>query len=378
MSFFYKKLCILIILLSAVSPTKTATLSLGAMFRITKFVATKTLQSGLSYYVGKRLFKCAFKQVCSTHNFKLMQLRARVYAADLPKHVKKTLLSALNDAHFAQTEQTMAALTQFITISLSIPWKKNLPPQANLKRIENSLNTSIFGMKDAKNAVLDAIFAYNSGMTTKIPPLCLVGPPGVGKTAFALAVAGALGLPSLTVSAAGMSDPEIFFKGANKTYQGASPGFFVTGFTACACKNPVIVIDEIDKAATGNTKGTVQNILLQVFDPLQSNNFMDQYLNMPLDISGPLYITTANSLQDIIDPLKDRMMIIEIPNYSEKERILLANTLLWGAISGSQKISADLKKIIIEAALEKTNDTKSIRDLKKHLTQSIIRWLRTH
>lgn len=331
------------------------------------------------FEISRMIYAYVMSEIFNPQNIKLVHLRGLVYAKrNLPEDLQRKLLNAINEAHFSKSSEAIGDATTLVAVALNFPWGKIISPQTNLNRIESMLNASTFGLKDAKEAILDIIFAYNSGMTTKIPPLCLVGPPGVGKTSFALSVATALNLPMITVSAAGMSDPDTFFRGFSRTYRGSKPGFFVKKFSECGCLNPVIVIDEIDKAATGNEKGTAQNILLQIFDPAQNKFFHDLFLDIGIDISQAIFITTANCEDHIIDPLKDRMLMIQIPNYSDKEREIMANTIIWRGIPGNHRIPASLRKKLIHTALEETKQTKSIRDLKKKLSQSVIRWLRKH
>jgi len=338
-------------------------------------LAKDTIKTAMTIALIKAITN-QFYKIC---NFTLFQLRARVYAAErnLPHNVRNALLDAINKAHLSHNEHNIELLAEYIATALSVPWKTIKKPNTNLKHINETLNKTIYGMKDAKEAILDIIFAYNIGITSKIPPICLIGPPGVGKTAFAVSVANALNLPSVVISATGMSDPDAFFRGFLRTYSGAAPGFFAKSFTAAGCCNPVIVIDEVDKESKGNSKGTIQNCLLQIFDPMQNSAFRDLYLDLPLDVSQPIYVVTANDRNNIIDPLLDRMIMIEIPNYTEEERVFMANNILWKSISQSHKLSFAKKQLIVDAALAKTATTRSIRDLKKHLTQTIIRTLRT-
>lgn len=374
------KACILGFFLFHQAQIKSSFWSLAALDKLRSYIPQKAVIGGLTLYATQELFRFLQSHLYNMCNFRLVQLRTDVYTAGskLPRAVRKKLLKEINDAHFTQTPYRIAEVTEFVSKALRVPWKTMKTPQTNIRIVENALNTSIFGMKDAKDAILDIIFAYNSGATTTFPPICLVGPPGVGKTAFALAVAKALNLPSIIVSASGMSDPDTFFRGHNQSYKAAAPGFFITNFTSCGCKNPVVVIDEIDKEATGNDRGTIQNILLQVFDGIQNKKFRDNFLEMEIDVSNVIYIVTANDRKNITGPLQDRMIMIEVENYSEKERSTMAQTILWATVHNTHKISEKVKKQIVEEALAKTEHTKSIRDLKKHLSQSTLRWLRTH
>ena len=187
----------------------------------------------------------------------------------------------------------------------------------------------------------------------------MYGPPGTGKTAFAIALAKALNIPYIIISATGASDPDAFFRGSLRAYIGSAPGFFFSAFSQTQCINPLVIIDEIDKQAVGNHKGTIQNVLLQVLDPMQNKRFRDYFLNHNLDVSNACVVTTANDISQISDPLQDRMLMIKVDTYSDAERELMAQTIIWDNIPGSHKIPHSLKKEFIEKALKKTNKSKN-------------------
>lgn len=333
-----------------------------------------------SLVFGSFFFRFIKENVFTPKNFTLMHMQARVYklGSKLLPEVKTKLLNAIHEARFTSNEMDIADLKLFVTTALKYPWGLLKSPQRNLDQVQQTLDEKIFGMREAKELVLDALFAHNIGLATKFPPICLLGPPGVGKTAFATALAGTLGLPSLVISAAGMDDPDTFFRGFSRTYKSSLPGFFVTSFSMCECVNPVIVIDEIDKEAKGNSKGTVQNVLLQILDPVQNKIFRDRFLDLPLDVGNAFYIVTANDLKNVIEPLQDRMIIIHIPNYSQRELLTMAHGIIWESITGARGIPRPIKEVIIQETLEETENNKelSVRTLKKNIAKKVIRWLR--
>ncbi len=313
-------------------------------------------------------------------NLKLIHMQAKLFKLNknLPPEAQKKLSAQLKEIHFSRNPHQFADFEEFAHTVFAYPWGITKEPQRSIDLVQKALNANIFGMKEPKEHILDVLFSYHQGFISNFPPICLAGPPGVGKTVFATTLATALGLPQLIISAAGMDDPDSFFRGFSRTYKGSVPGFFVTMFTTCGCINPVIVIDEIDKEAKGNSKGTIQNILLQILDPAQNTEFRDKYLDLPIDVSQPFYILTANNLNNVIEPLQDRMIVINIPNYSPEELKEMAYGIVWNAILGTKRIPAATKAEIIEKTLQKLPKDTSVRSVKKVLASSVIRWLRLH
>jgi|GEM_PF-5044788 len=311
-------------------------------------------------------------------NLKLLHMQASIYklGKKLPPEANSKLLAQIREVQMSRNPFEFAELENYVRSTLRFPWGSIITPQKNLSIVKKALDANVFGMSEPKECVLDALFSYHQGFLSNLPPICLVGPPGVGKTAFATALANALGLPQRIISVAGMDDPDSYFRGFSRTYKGALPGFFVSMFTSCQCINPVVVIDEVDKEAKGNSKGTVQNILLQILDPMQNQVFRDRYLDLPLDVSQAFYILTANKLENIIEPLQDRLLIMHIPNYSKEEIEIMAHGIIWNSISGTKQIPITVKEQMIQGTFTNLSKEPSIRSIKKTLSCNVIRWLR--
>jgi ATP-dependent Lon protease len=341
-----------------------------------KFAFVTALTGGSNLYFLGQLFSLASKQFKNTKTSPFHTIKQKIEDSKMPTALKKELYEEINYTELNGTDEKIGETKAFINLVLNYPWKTFKKPESNLTKIQNKLDTKIFGMHKIKALILDNFCAYHDGRTKRIPPICLYGPPGTGKTAFAIALAKALNLPYIIISATGASDPDAFFRGSLRAYIGSAPGFFFSAFSQAQCINPLIIIDEIDKQAVGNHKGTIQNVLLQVLDPMQNKRFRDYYLNFNLDVSNACVVTTANDISQISDPLQDRMLMIKVDPYSDAERELMAQTIIWETIPGSHKIPHALKKIFIEKALQKTRESKNIRSLKKILLKKVNRWLR--
>jgi len=343
-------------------------------FRLARFVFSSTLSGGANIYFLGQIINFAYQKFNSSSPF--YRLEQKISLSKMPSSLKSELYEEIKYAQLSHSEERAGGTHAFINQVLHFPWRKKKEPEADLKKIYQRIDSKIFGMHKIKKLVLDLFFAYHEGRIKHISPLCLYGPPGTGKTAFAVALAKALNLPYIIISATGANDPDAFFRGSLRTYVGSAPGFFFSAFSQLQCINPLIIIDEIDKQAVGNHRGTIQNVLLQALDPVQNKRFRDYYLNHDIDISNAFIITTANDINLISDPLQDRMLMVKVDEYSEKEREIIASTIIWNKIKGTYKIPPDVKKQFIQKALLKTAETRNIRSLKKILTKKINRWLR--
>jgi ATP-dependent Lon protease len=208
----------------------------------------------------------------------------------------------------------------------SIPWNLHSPDNQNLLQAETILEEDHFGLEDIKERILEhvAVGTLTSGIKSVI--LCLVGPPGVGKTSIGKSIARALGRTFYRFSVGGMRD-EGEIKGHRRTYLGAMPGKIIQAIKNCKKMNPVIMIDEIDKMSTGY-HGDPASALLEVLDPEQNSDFLDHYLDVRTDLSGILFITTANTLDTIPDALRDRMEILRLSGYIAQEKLEIASKYL--------------------------------------------------
>ncbi len=215
-----------------------------------------------------------------------------------------------------------AVIRGYIETVLELPWNKASKDNRNLEDAERILDEDHYGMEKVKERMLEFLAVRNLTAKGDSPIICLVGPPGTGKTSIARSVARALDKKYVRISLGGVRD-EAEIRGHRKTYVGAMPGRIANGLKNAGVKNPLMLLDEIDKISS-DYKGDTASALLEVLDSEQNSRFRDHYVELPIDLSEVLFIATANSLQDIQKPLLDRMEIIEVSSYTENEKAHIA------------------------------------------------------
>ena len=236
------------------------------------------------------------------------------------KEVKEKIKKEIDRFKNISSSSSESAVARgYIETLLELPWNKTSRDNKDLKNAEQILNADHYGLEKVKERMLEFLAVRNLTSKGESPIICLVGPPGTGKTSIARSVAKALDKKYVRISLGGVRD-EAEIRGHRRTYVGAMPGRIVNGLRSAGVKNPLMLLDEIDKMSS-DYKGDTASALLEVLDAEQNKKFRDHYVEIPIDLSEVLFIATANSVQDIPRPLLDRMELIEVTSYTENEKL---------------------------------------------------------
>ncbi len=249
--------------------------------------------------------------------------RRQIAEAKLPQEVEEKLIKEvmhLEKQPFGSAEASV--LRNYLDVFLELPWTKTSRERANVQAARKILDADHFGLDKVKERILEFVAVKQLAPDLKGQIICLVGPPGVGKTSIAASVAKTLGRRYVRVSLGGVTD-ESEIRGHRKTYLGSMPGRIINAFRQAKTNNPLILLDEIDKIGN-DYRGDPASAMLETLDPEQNVAFVDRYVEIPFDLSRALFITTANNAQNIPGPLYDRMEIIELPSYTREEKFQIA------------------------------------------------------
>ncbi|MBX3302717.1 MAG: endopeptidase La [Nitrospira sp.] len=256
------------------------------------------------------------------------RLKKQITDADLPDHIRKEVeREVARLGKVPPTSPDHQVLRTYLELVLELPWKKASEEHLDLFTVRQVLEEDHYGIKEVKERIVEHLAVLKLNPTAKSPILCLVGPPGVGKTSLGQSIARAMGRTFERFSLGGVHD-EAELRGHRRTYVGSLPGRIIQAIRRAGVNNPVLMLDEVDKMGR-DFRGDPAAALLEILDPAQNHTFRDHYVDLPFDLSKVFFITTANTLDTISQPLLDRMEVIRLQGYSEREKAEIARRYLW-------------------------------------------------
>lgn len=339
--------------------------------KISKDVETKIQKRQREYYLMEQLKGIKRELGIDDGRDKLVDtFKKRIEKLQLPETPKKVFDDEINKLSTLEPSMSeFGVIRNYLDWITSLPWGLTSKEQYSISTAKKILNEDHYGLKDIKDRILEfiAVGKLLGKVDGKI--ICFVGPPGVGKTSIGKSIARALNRQFFRFSVGGMTDvAEI--KGHRRTYIGALPGRIIQALRKVQTQNPLILIDEVDKIGHGGIHGDPSAALLELLDPEQNNNFLDNYLDIPVDLSKVLFVCTANTLDTIPRPLLDRMEVIELTGYVAEEKIKIAENYLAPTAkkaSGLNDVNVTISEDAIVSLMKKYCRESGVRSLKKYI-----------
>lgn len=333
----------------------------------TKVIIDKTQKE---YYLREQL-KTIKKELDKDNNSDADEYRTLLNAKSMPSYAKEKLEKEINRLDKIQTSSPeYTVCNDYINFAINLPWEQSSEVNKDILNLEEKLEKGHFGLEDVKERIVEHIAVMQTADNVNTPILCLLGPPGVGKTSIAKSIANALNVKYTRISLGGLRD-EAEIRGHRRTYIGAMSGRIIRAINETKINNPLVLLDEIDKIST-DFRGDPSAALLEVLDKEQNKEFKDNYLEMPFDISKVFFICTANDISKIPAPLRDRLEIIQLSSYTVEEKEIIATKFLIPKQLENHNLSKSNlkinKSIIKKIITEYTRET-GVRQLERNIAK---------
>lgn len=332
-------------------------------------VRTKMNEAQKNFYLREKITAMKEEMGDFSQDDDMLELAKKIKKAKLPKEAKEKIDSEMKKLAKMPPSSAESTVTRnYIETVIELPWAKSTKDIVDLKKANEILERDHYGLKDAKNKVLDflAVKKLNSNMKGSI--LCFAGPPGIGKTSLGKSIADAMGRKFVRVSLGGVKD-EAEIRGHRRTYIGSMPGKIMKALKDAGTNNPVILLDEIDKMSN-DFKGDPASAMLEVLDPEQNSHFEDHYIDMPFDLSKVFFVATANDLRTVAPPLVDRMEIVSLSSYTAFEKLHIARQYLIDQAkeeNGLKNIDLSLSDNTILRIISEYTREAGVRNLKREI-----------
>lgn len=332
-------------------------------------VKTKMNEAQRAYYLKEKISVMKEELGDFSQDDDVIEIVDRLKNADIPKEVREKLEVEVKKLSKMQPfSAESSVIRNYIEAVLDLPWNSQTDDALDLKKASEILERDHYGLKDAKEKVLDylAVKKLNPSMNGVI--LCLAGPPGIGKTSLVKSIAESMGRKFVRVSLGGVRD-EAEIRGHRRTYVGSMPGKIMKAMKEAGTNNPVMLLDEIDKMSN-DFKGDPASAMLEVLDPEQNKNFEDHYIDMPFDLSKVFFVGTANDLRNVSAPLRDRMDILQLSSYTEFEKLHIAQKFLLKQAqreNGLANIDIKIPDRVMFKLIDEYTREAGVRNLKREI-----------
>ncbi|WP_338981114.1 endopeptidase La [Fusobacterium nucleatum] len=332
-------------------------------------VKTKMNEAQRAYYLKEKISVMKEELGDFSQDDDVIEIVDRLKNADIPKEVREKLEVEVKKLSKMQPfSAESSVIRNYIEAVLDLPWNSQTDDALDLKKASEILERDHYGLKDAKEKVLDylAVKKLNPSMNGVI--LCLAGPPGIGKTSLVKSIAESMGKKFVRVSLGGVRD-EAEIRGHRRTYVGSMPGKIMKAMKEAGTNNPVMLLDEIDKMSN-DFKGDPASAMLEVLDPEQNKNFEDHYIDMPFDLSKVFFVATANDLRNVSAPLRDRMDILQLSSYTEFEKLHIAQKFLLKQAqreNGLANIDIKIPDRVMFKLIDEYTREAGVRNLKREI-----------